>query len=120
MTPRSLTENSLHEVYADTSKVTDALVDRYYELSLRPGNRRAFVERALDAADDKDGNHREITQPTLILWGVEDRWIPLADGRGFADDIADSRLIAYPGVGHVPMEEIPGQSARAALTFMRD
>lgn len=120
MTPRSLTADSLREVYGDPGKVTEEVVDRYFELSLRPGNREAFVERALDARRDRDGDHRLITQPTLILWGVEDRWIPLADGRGFADDIPDSRLIVYPGVGHVPMEEIPGQTARAVLTFLQE
>ena len=120
MTPRSMTENALREVYADPDKVTDELVDRYFELLLRPGNRRAFVERALDALDDIDGDHRKISQPTLILWGMEDRWIPIADGRGFLDDIPDSTLVSFPGIGHVPMEELPGQSARAALTFLRD
>lgn len=120
MTPRSLTENSLREVYGDPDKVTDELVDRYFELALRPGNRQAFVERVLDARDDLDGDHRKISQPTLIMWGMEDRWIPIADGRGFADDIAGSRLISFPGVGHIPMEELPGQSARTALTFLVD
>lgn len=120
MTPRSLTEDSLREVFSDDRKVTDELIDRYFELSLRPGNRQAFIKRVLDAKDDRDGDHRKISQPTLIMWGIEDRWIPLADGRGFADDIPNSRLIAFPNVGHIPMEEIPGQSARMALTFLRD
>ena len=120
MTPRSLTESSLREVYGNPSRVTDEIVDRYFELALRPGNRRAFIERTLDAQHDVDGDHRKITQPTLIMWGVEDRWIPLEDGRAFADDIEGSRLVAFPGVGHIPMEEIPGQSARTALTFLRD
>jgi pimeloyl-ACP methyl ester carboxylesterase len=120
MTPRSMTERSLREVYGDPDKVTEDIIDRYFELSLRPGNRRAFVERVLDADADSDGDHRKISQPTLILWGVEDRWIPLADARGFADDIEGSRLRVFPGVGHIPMEELPGQSARAALTFLRD
>ena len=120
MTPRSMTERSLREVYGDPGKVTDEVIDRYFELSLRPGNRRAFVERVLDSSGDMDGDHRKISQPTLILWGVEDRWIPLADARGFADDIPGSRLRVFPGVGHIPMEELPGQSARAALTFLRD
>ena len=107
-------------MYGNPSLVTDDIVDRYFELSLRPGNRRAFVERVLDAGADDDGDHRLISQPTLILWGVEDRWIPLADARGFADDIEDARLKVFPGVGHIPMEELPGPSARAALTFLRD
>jgi pimeloyl-ACP methyl ester carboxylesterase len=119
MTPRFLVADSLREVYGDPGLISDELIDRYYELSLRPGNRRAFVERALDAAADVDRDHRHISQPTLIIWGAEDRWIPLADGRGFAADIENARLLVYPGVGHLPMEELPGPTARATLEFLQ-
>lgn len=117
---RDLTERSLREVYANPDRVTTALVDRYYELALRPGNRRAFVDRALEADDMPAADHRQISQPTLILWGAEDRWIPLNHGHGFAADIVNARLRVFPGVGHLPMEELPGPSARAVLTFLRD
>jgi alkylation response protein AidB-like acyl-CoA dehydrogenase len=46
VTPRSLVRKSLLEVYGDDRKVTDALVDRYFQLQRRAGNREAFVERA--------------------------------------------------------------------------
>lgn len=120
LTPRSLVASSLNEVYGDPSKISEELIDRYYELARRPGNRGAFVKRALDASQDVTGSPAAITQPTLIMWGAEDRWIPLADGRSFTADIPDSRLIVYPGVGHLPMEEIPGPSARAALSFLKN
>lgn len=120
LTPRSLVEKSLAEVYGDPSKITPDLVDRYFELSRRPGNRRAFIERALDSEHDQNASLSDINQPTLIIWGAEDRWIPLSDGHGFAAGIANSRLIVYPGIGHLPMEELPGPSARAAMSFLRD
>ncbi len=120
MTPRSLVEQSLIEVYADPRKVSPELVDRYFELSRRPGNRQAFVSRALDYALDEDASLAGVSQPTLILWGAEDRWIPVADAQGFADGIKNTRLIIYPGVGHVPMEEHPGPTARAALSFLNN
>jgi len=118
MTPRSLVEQSLAEVYGDPSRITDTLIDRYFELSRRPGNRRAFIERAADSDLDENASLSDVTQPTLILWGAEDRWIPLGDGHGFAADIENSRLVVYPGIGHLPMEELPGPSARAALSFI--
>ena len=120
LTPRSLIADSLREVYGDPGKLSDELVDRYYELARRPGNRQAFVDRAAAAGTDRNGDHRLLQQPVLLLWGAEDRWIPLANGRAFANDIESARLIVYPGVGHVPMEELPGPTARAALTFPRE
>ena len=118
ITPRFLYRQGLLEVYGDDSKVTDALVDRYFRLSLREGNRRAFAERVIAAQGPIKGDVRNITQPTLILWGEDDLWIPLQHGRNFARDIEGSRLIAYPGVGHVPMEEIPAQSAADTRAFL--
>ena len=120
LTPRSLVADSLREVYGDPGKLSDELIDRYYELARRPGNRRAFVDRAAASGTDRNGDHSLLQQPVLVLWGAEDRWIPLEHGRGFADDIENARLIVYPGVGHLPMEELPGPTARAALTFLRD
>lgn len=118
ITPRFLYRQGLLEVYGDDSKVTEELVDRYFRLSLREGNRRAFAERVIAAQVPIKGDVRNITQPTLILWGADDLWIPLEHGRNFARDIDGSQLVVYPGVGHVPMEEIPEQSAADTRTFL--
>ncbi len=120
LTPRSLIADSLREVYGNPANLSDDLINRYFDLARRPGNRRAFIERAAAAGADRNGDHSLLKQPVLILWGAEDRWIPLADARDFANDIDNARLIVYPGIGHVPMEELPGPTARAALTFLRD
>lgn len=45
-TPRSLVEASLKDVYALDEKVTPELVDRYFDMMLRTGNRQAFVDRS--------------------------------------------------------------------------
>lgn len=118
ITPRYIHRNSLLDVYGDPDKVTDSLIDRYFELSLRPGNRQAFIDRAQVIASGPEGDPKMIKQSTLILWGGQDRWIPPADGEAFARDIADAKLIMYPNAGHVPMEEIPGETAEAVLEFL--
>lgn len=119
ITPRFLYKQGLLEVYGDDSKVSEALVDRYFRLSLREGNRRAFAERVIAAQGPIKGDVRNISQPTLILWGEDDLWIPLEHGRNFERDIQGSQLIVYPGVGHVPMEEVPVQSAADTRAFLR-
>jgi pimeloyl-ACP methyl ester carboxylesterase len=45
------------------------------------------------------------------MFGQEDRIIPAADGEKFHKAIPGATLILYPGVGHVPMEQIPDRSA---------
>ena len=43
--PRGVVESSLRNTYGDPSRVTPELVDRYYEITLREGNRRALTKR---------------------------------------------------------------------------
>jgi len=45
--------------------------------------------------------------------------IPLAAGQGLAGAIPGAKLIVYPGVGHVPMEQIPDRSAQDLRVFMQ-
>jgi hypothetical protein len=40
-------------------------------------------------------------------------------GERFKQDIADSELIVYPNLGHLPMEEDPMTTARDAMAFLR-
>jgi pimeloyl-ACP methyl ester carboxylesterase len=46
-----------------------------------------------------------ITQPTLIVWGEQDRTVPLRDGYTLRDSIPGSRLFVIKNCGHVPQEE---------------
>jgi pimeloyl-ACP methyl ester carboxylesterase len=54
-----------------------------------------------------------------VLHGAADTVIPLAAGQALAAAIPGSRLIVYPGVGHVPMEQIPDRSAADVRDFLR-
>lgn len=119
VTPRFLITKNLREVYGDDSKITDELIERYYLLALREGNRQAFIDRvhAHRDSDDDAARIKKIERPTLILWGKDDRWIPLEYGIRFNEDIPGSKLIVYEGVGHVPMEEIPEKTVKDAMEF---
>ncbi|MCX7680241.1 MAG: alpha/beta fold hydrolase, partial [Spirochaetes bacterium] len=112
---------NLREVYGDDTKITSELIDRYYHLALREGNREAFIDRVYAHRDSLEDAARikKIAVPTLILWGKEDEWIPLEYGYRFAKDIPNSTLIVYEGVGHIPMEEIPEKSVRDAMEFFQ-
>lgn len=46
-----------------------------------------------------------INQPTLLIWGEDDRVIPTANGQKLYDSILHSRLVMIKDCGHVPQEE---------------
>jgi pimeloyl-ACP methyl ester carboxylesterase len=116
--PRGMVLASLRNVYGDASKVTPALVDRYYDMALRAGNRRALAHRVVDVAPDPSARIRSLDLPTLILWGGRDRLTPLAAGRRFADDIARSRLVVFEELGHLPHQEEAQRTVRELLRFL--
>lgn len=121
VTPRFLVKASVENVYFDQSKVTDALIDRYFELTLRKGNRQAFVDRINTTADTSAYNNiSNIQQPTLILWGANDLLIPVENGYKFQAYLPNDTLVILENSGHVPMEENPVESLKPVLDFLKN
>ena len=117
--PRSMIESSVRNVYGDPAKVTPELVDRYLELTLRAGNRGALVERFRQSPSGEfTAQIPQVRQPTLILWGGQDRLIPPDNALHFQRDIAGSRLVMFDALGHVPHEEDPAQTVAAVQDFL--
>jgi len=114
--PRRSIEESVMNVYGDPTRVTAALVDRYYELTLREGNRIALMQRMDQLAPGPVERLPDIKVPTLILWGGRDRLILPKWGEAFHQAIPGSRMVVFPGLGHVPQEEDPA----ATLAALRD
>ena len=116
---RSLVERSLRQSVANQAVVTPAAVDRYWELARYPGNRAATRARfALPWTQFTAEEVARIAVPTLVMWGEADSLIPFAAGRWYARTLPDARLVSYPGIGHLPMEEAPDRSAADLARFV--
>ncbi len=106
ITPRSLIAQSLEQSVSVKAIVTEAMIDRYWELLRYPGNRRATLTRFSQPYDPLGAEDiATVKTPTLILWGEEDRVIPVEAGHWLARTIAGSKLVVYPKIGHLPQEE---------------
>ena len=117
--PRSVVESSVRDVYGDPARVTTELVDRYFELTTRAGNRKALVGRFEQTRPGAlAARVPELRVPTLILWGGRDRLIPLESGQRFAKEIPGSRLVVFERLGHVPQEEDPTATAAPVMDFL--
>ena len=119
ITPKFLVKSSVENVYAQPTKVTTELVNRYFDMSLRPGNRAAFFDRQ-KAAKDSTAYLKipQIKQRTLVLWGAKDRLIPVENAYKFHRDIPNSELVILKDLGHTPMEEDPNNSLKPVLSFL--
>jgi pimeloyl-ACP methyl ester carboxylesterase len=62
----------------------------------------------------------QVAAPTLVVWGTEDRLVPVVLAARTAAVLPDSRLLVLPDVGHVAMLEAPETTARATLALIED
>ena len=119
--PKPLMKNGLEAAFADKSLVTNRMLDRYSDMALAPGHRQMLgaLPRGMTpdvlASNDKLA---AIKVPTLIMWGDKDELVPVADAQKFKNAIPGASVVIYPGVGHLPYEEIPENSARDLKSFL--
>lgn len=120
ITPRALMERSFKQSVSNQAIATPAMVDRYWELLRYPGNRAATLRRFSQYSGD-DGAAAKLAGlnvPTLILWGAEDRLIPVSVAGWFSRQIPGARVTVLDGVGHIPMEEAPERSLVPVLELL--
>jgi pimeloyl-ACP methyl ester carboxylesterase len=119
-TPRILIRKSLEGSYGDPALVNEVLVDRYYDLLLREGNRVAMIDMFSSRRPAQHQQIASIRKPTLIIWGDKDRLIDVSNAYRFQQDLPGSMLLIIPGSGHVPMEESPGKVIGAMKEFLKN
>ena len=109
--PRSIVERSLSQSVTNQAIVTPEAVDRYWELARYPGNREATMKRfGLGWTVFDKGEVAKVEVPTLVMWGKEDALIPYEAGEWYAATLPRATLVAYDGIGHIPMEEAAERS----------
>ena len=65
--------------------------------------------------DEIEPRYGQMDCPVQILWGEEDRWIPVEAGKRLADFIANRSLIRVPKAGHLVQEDAPEAVVAAIL-----
>ena len=116
---RSLLRLRMKRVYDRHAWVLDERRVDARHLPLRTrGAHRAIIRtvRRWDAERVSREAHL-LTQPTLILWGDNDKEVPLGDGERLHAAIPGSRLIVFNNCGHLPHEEYPQSFTRLVAEF---
>ncbi len=115
--PRSMLRANLAIAYADQGRLTDATVQRAYDMMVAPGVRSAIVARMRQLVlPDPVPLLRRLAMPTLLLWGDKDGMIPVSNAQDYLAALPNASLVVVPGIGHVPQEEAP----RETITPLRD
>lgn len=120
--PRSLLRKGIRSLVSDPDVVDDELVNGYRD-PLGSFRRRRAVLRAARQLDPAragtlESRLREVSIPTLVIWGEEDPVIPVEHGHRLVRDLPRARLHTLPGVGHLPPEEAPLRSVEPVLELL--
>jgi pimeloyl-ACP methyl ester carboxylesterase len=117
--PRSLIRANLAPAWAHPEALPDAVLERYRDMLLAPGVRRAILDRTRQTVlTDPSARLRRITAPTLLLWGTRDAMIPVSNAQDYLRLMPRAHLAALPGMGHVPFEESPAQALPPLERFL--
>jgi pimeloyl-ACP methyl ester carboxylesterase len=115
-------ESVLREIVHDPALLTPAVIERSNRNRQRPG----FIKPIMTVRENlplwESGfatRVGEITHPTLVIWGEEDRVFPIAVGEELHQTIKGSRFTRIPKAGHIPQWERPDLVNQELITFIQ-
>jgi pimeloyl-ACP methyl ester carboxylesterase len=116
------TKMILRMCYYDKRKITSKEVAAYASSIASGAGRHALLQTARQCippnADELLAKVKMITVPTLILWGRQDRVMPLRVGELLHQAIRNSTFEIIEQCGHVPQEEKPAESIERISKFL--
>ncbi|MEU8846709.1 alpha/beta hydrolase [Streptomyces sp. NPDC048564] len=101
-----------------------AVLDRLTRPWLGDVGQPAFYRQIAQAdqryTDEVQERYGEIGFPTLVCWGEDDTWIPLAKGHELAARIPGARLEPIAGAGHLVQEDAPAELTAVLMAFLQE
>ncbi len=105
----------------DRSLITPAVVERAYRLRKQYGKAQPLWS-SLQHVGEWETRYAprlgSVTASTLLIWGRDDRFLPLSVGETLHQTIPASSLIVIPDAGHLPMWERPDATNRLITEFL--
>jgi pimeloyl-ACP methyl ester carboxylesterase/putative sterol carrier protein len=100
----------------------DAAAEEFIRIYRAPEARMAFFDSLRHLLIDPPrpfwARMRHVRVPTLIVWGTEDRLVPVRLAPRLADTLPRAELQVLSGVGHVPQFEAPEETTTAVVRFL--
>ena len=115
--PALLAERAARSAYGNKEMVTDGIVQRYIDFSLREGSRAALFKR-MARRTRQVAPPPTYAGPVLIQWGSDDTWTPPDLIQPLVEAFPQATVVVYEETGHLPMEESPASSVRDLLSFL--
>jgi pimeloyl-ACP methyl ester carboxylesterase len=112
-------ERLLGMAWHDRSKMTPDVLEGYRKATQAQDWDKGLWELTKASSDLKLGARvAEVTQPTLVITGDDDRVVPTKDSIRLASELPNAELVIIPQCGHTPQEECPGPWLHAVTEFL--
>jgi pimeloyl-ACP methyl ester carboxylesterase len=114
-------KKNLLSVLHDSALVTEELIEGYQ----KPISEAAFIDSLIRLLRHREGDMtslelQEISQPVLMIWGKEDKVMPVKTGYRLKQDLQNAQLIVYEKCGHLLMEEKPDEISEEIIHFIEE
>jgi pimeloyl-ACP methyl ester carboxylesterase len=120
----SIARSGLEDGVVVKSRMTDAVVRRYYMPDGKPDKLNNTILATLRVDHMRDlrfieTNLKTIDMPTLVVWGEKDVYLPLSLGNRIQEDITGSEWRVMPNCGHFVPEDYPERATRLIVEFLK-
>lgn len=119
----AMNRESFGQLMAASSRgMDDATVDEYWLSLSTPEGQAAQLEMYRSGNFEEIAPHQgklgEMARPTLLLWGEDDPFAPLAGAHRFQREIPKAELEVVPGTGHFVYSDAPARCSVAVTDFL--
>jgi pimeloyl-ACP methyl ester carboxylesterase len=111
----------LEAVFYDTSWVNEDALRKIFtdKLAVHDGYTvRSFLGNPTRDKERLDERMGSIKAPTLVVWGKQDKLLPIASGERYAAGIAGAKMVSFEKCGHVPAVEKTEEFLAAVMPFL--
>ena len=117
---------AIRRLFADPTQLPEdgfaAAADEFIRVYQSPVARMAFFDSLRHVLMEQPrpfwARMAKVRVPALVVWGEEDRLVPIRLGLKLAEVLPRSELLVLPGVGHVPQFEAQAETQRAVEAFL--
>ncbi len=110
---------SLLPSYFNKSIVTTEVIEAYLQPGKTPNAVNALETMMTNVGPRTyEGVSRQVTQPTLLVWSLNNKNNPVEDGKRLNNEISNSQLNVIQNCGHYVQEEKPEELAAVIKQFL--
>jgi haloalkane dehalogenase len=101
-------------------QIDDRAIDEYFKAYADNDRRRGHLElyRSGEFSELENYNLSKVDVPTLVLWGENDVFAPVAGAHRFAKELPQVELNVFEGAGHFVFDERPQETSAAVVAFL--